>query len=167
MEDFLIRECCNTECPTKRGLPARIGEIFNKRFDPSADEIYWTHSLKCVPTNDKDIKNQWEACAGLCKDYLMKEIQLIPAESLVLIPVGRYPLTLCRHLLEGRSLSDVDVITEYMQAHASPDSEKPFNFNEKRVLVFPFIHPSNRNRNLKGLAGIEKRFAEKIREMNH
>jgi hypothetical protein len=57
-----------------------------------------------------------------------------------------------------------------MQAHMSPDSEKPFNFNEKRVRVFPFIHPSHREQVLKphgDLAEIEKSFAQKIREMNY
>jgi len=166
MEDYLIRECCNIECPTKGRLPARIREIFNKRFDPSADEIYWTHSLKCVPFKDEDINKEWNASAPHCKDYFTREIQLIPSECLVLIPVGRYALTLCRQLLEGWPLSNVVPIAEYMQAHASPDSEKPFNFNDKRVRVFPFIHPSHREQVLKGhesLADIEKSFAETIR----
>jgi len=165
MEDYLIRECSNIECPTKGGLPARIREIFNKRFDPSADEVYWTHSLKCVPFKDEDINKEWKACARFCKDYFRREIQLIPSECLALIPVGRYALTLCRHLLEDWPLSNVGIV-KYMQAHVSPDSEKPFNFNEKRVLIFPFIHPSHRSQNLKryeGLADIEKRFAETIR----
>jgi uracil-DNA glycosylase len=166
MEDDLIKECREQ----KGVVPKRIGEIFAKGFDPSADEIYWTHSLKCVPTNDKDIKNEWEPCAEFCKDYFMKEIQLIPSEPLVLIPLGNYALALCRHLLEGRPLSNVGGITEYMQAHASPDLKEPFNFNGKRLLVFPFIHPSHREELLKryeGLAEIEKRLAEKIRKMNH
>ena len=168
MEDYLIRECRSVECPTKGRLPARIREIFDKRFDPSADEIYWAHSLKCVPISDRDITKQWKACAPVCKDYFKREIQLIPSECLVLIPLGNYALTLCRHLVEGPDtpLSDVGGIVKYMQAHVSPDWQKPFTFPEKRVLVFPFIHPSNRNRNLKrheGLADIEKRFAETIR----
>jgi hypothetical protein len=63
-------------------------------------------------------------------------------------------------------LSNVIRITEYMQAHESPDWEKPFNFNQKRVHVFPFIHPSHLSQNLKryeGLRDIEKSFEETIR----
>lgn len=166
MEDDLIKECREQ----KGVVPKRIGEIFDKGFDPSADEIYWTHSLKCVPTSDKDIKNRWKACAPFCEGYFMREIQLITSECLVLIPLGGYALTLCMHLLKGCPLSNVVPITKYMQAHASPDSEKPFNFNGKRVYVFPFIHPSYHEVWLKDkpvLRGIEECFAERIREMNH
>jgi len=166
MEDFLIGECRG-----KKGVvPARIREIFGKEFDPRTDEIYWTHSLKCVPTSNEDIKNDWEPCAEFCKDYFMKEIQLILSERLLLIPLGNYALTLCLHLRDGRQMSDLISITEYMKLHASPDVEEPFNFNGKRLLVFPFIHPSYREVWLDKdpvLRGIEERFAEKIRKMNH
>ena len=162
MEDYLIKECRE-----KKGVvPARIGRIFAKGFDPSVDEVYWTHSLKCVPISDRDITKQWKTCAPLCKDYFMREIQLISSEGLVLIPLGRYALALCRHLLEGRPLSNVGGIVKYMQGHVSPSWQKPSSFPEKRMLVLPFIHPRHREQVLKlheGLADIEKSFAETIR----
>jgi hypothetical protein len=73
MEDYLIKECRER----KGVVSAGIGRIFAKGFDPSADEVYWTHSLKCVPFKDEDIDKEWKACAPLCKDHFKREIELI------------------------------------------------------------------------------------------
>jgi uracil-DNA glycosylase len=171
MENYLIKECSNIEPPKRRsGLPARIREVFDKKFNPTTDEIYWTHSLKCVPDSNQDIKkdDMWVKCAQACKGYFKREIELIPSESLVLIPFGNYALALCRHVLQNTPLSDTEGITKYMRERATPDSqEKKFL---GRVLVFPFIHPSHRRQHLKRqpcLAKIEESFVKKIREMNY
>jgi hypothetical protein len=161
IEEQLIKECRER----KGVVPARIGRIFDKGFDPSADEVYWTHSLKCVPSSNQDINREWNACALICKGHLKREIELIPSESLVLIALGNYALALCRHVLEGTPLSNPRGITKYMQERASPDSQE-IRFLEKRVLLFPFIHPSHGAQVLEEhrcLAEIEKSFVEKIR----
>jgi hypothetical protein len=57
-------------------------------------------------------------------------------------------------------------IVKYMQGHVSPSWQKPFTFPEKRMLVFPFIHPRHREEVLKryeGLADIEERFARRMK----
>jgi uracil-DNA glycosylase len=172
MEKTLIEECSQG----KGVVPHRMVEILGKGFDPTDGKVYWTHSLKCVPESNQDIKKQWNRCAPLCKEHFKREIEAIPLETLVLIPFGNYALALCRHLLEGTPLSSPKGIMRYMrrtyenmQEHTSPDSQEK-RFLGKTVLIFPFVHPSHRTQHLKrygSLDEIEKCFVKKIREMSN
>jgi uracil-DNA glycosylase len=172
MEETLIEECSQG----KGVVPHRMAEILGKGFDPTDGEVYWTHSLKCVPKSNQDIKKQWNDCAPLCEEHFKREIEAIPSETLVLIPFGNYALALCRHLLQETPLSSPKGIMRYMrrtyenmQEHTSPDSQEK-RFLGKRALVFPFVHPSHRKQHLKrcgSLDEMEESFVKKIQEMNY
>jgi len=169
IEEFLINECACNSTPKKGGLPAKIREVFNKRFDPATSEIYWTHSLKCVPRSDQDINREWEKCAHVCKDHFNEEVALIPSKRLTIIPLGNYALALCRHLFEGEPLSSTRGIMRYISTMIA---EKEVSFREKKIFLFPFIHPAHhekvlRRHDRKGIVrDREKEFIERIRQMD-
>lgn len=148
IEEYLIGECASNLPPkNKRGVPYRMREIFGKKFNPKTDEIYWTHALKCVPAkSNKDIINEWENCALSCIKHFKNELNLIPSKKLVIIVFGNYALTLCKHVFKEKRLAYAKGIVKYIR---EIDLEKKFYFGEKEIFLFPFLHPSNRNRLLK------------------
>ncbi|MBD3190468.1 MAG: hypothetical protein GF308_07480 [Candidatus Heimdallarchaeota archaeon] len=50
------------EYKTQESSPINsIQKIFEKTFNPTTEEIYWTHALKCVPRkSDKTIQKEWK-----------------------------------------------------------------------------------------------------------
>ena len=167
VEEFLISECLK-EPDNKRTPIIRIKDIFNrKKFNPATDEIYWTHTLKCIPKeSDKGIHKAWRNCASTnCVKHFKNEIKLIPSRNLIVIPMGNYALTFCRHILEDYPLKKVTNILDFIEKY---DFKKEYSFNEKKIFLFPFVHPSKRDMVLKNkdhIKDIEKKFIEKIREL--
>jgi uracil-DNA glycosylase len=162
IEDLLIRQCKEMTGV----VPPRLGKILGKGFDPTVGKVYWTHSLKCVRNPDQDIRKEWKDAAPLCERHFKREIQLIPSQRLILIPLGNYALALCRHLLEDTPLPNPKGIVRYIKDHASPDFQEK-GFLGKKVLLLPFIHPSHSEQHLKRqprLREIEKSFVKKIGE---
>lgn len=147
IEEFLISECVSKCTPkNKVGLPYKVREIFNKSFNLTTDEIYWTHALKCVPGTDRDISKQWEKCSYFCVEYFKNELNLIPSKKLAIIIFGNYALALCRHVLEDKQLNHTEGIIKYIK---TTDPKKRFSFGEKEISLFPFIHPAHREQVLK------------------
>jgi len=165
VEEFLISECLK-KIDNKATPINRVKSIFRKdKFNPTTDEIYWTHALKCIPKeSDKGIHKAWKNCTSSnCVKHFKNELKLIPTRNLIVIPMGNYALTLCRHVLEkNHSLKKVGGISEYIRTF---DIEKRYQLNEKEILLFPFLHPSNRNRNLDDkIKSNEEKFSEEIRD---
>jgi len=147
IEEYAIYECGSNPNPNRVGIPHKIREIFNKRFDLKTDEIYWTHALKCVPMKeDTDIIKEWRMCAFWCVNHFKNELNLIPSKQLIIVAIGNYALTLCKHILEGEKLSHTEGIIQYIR---NIDLEKKFHLGEKEISLFPFIHPSKREMILK------------------
>ncbi|MEX2723142.1 MAG: hypothetical protein Q6367_004550 [Candidatus Freyarchaeota archaeon] len=141
-EKFLICECLNSE-PSGTSPINKMVEIFGKNFDPSKDEIYWTHALKCVPMkSDTEIKNLWKYCAPHCVKHFKNELNLIPPKKLAVIAIGRYALALCRYVLQGEPLLCTEGIIKYIK---TTNFEKNFSFfGGKKIFLYAFIHPSKR-----------------------
>lgn len=165
VEECLISECLK-EQTNKRTPINRIKEIFNReKFNPTNDDIYWTHALKCIPKeSDEDIHKAWKVCASSnCIKHFINELKLIPSKKLIIIPLGNYALTLCRHILEKNYLlNKVSGILEYIRDFDVENDNK-----DKEVLLFPFVHPSKRDMVLKNREHIknkEKKFIDKISE---
>ena len=80
--------------------------------------------------------------------------------------MGNYALTLCRHIFEkDYPLRKVGGISKYIRDF---NVENTFSFEDKKILLFPFLHPSNRNRNKdEKIEDNEEKFSEKIREIQH
>jgi len=149
MEELLIKQCSEG----KGVLPRKLARIFGC-FNPQQDEIYWTHALKCVSLCGHDINKEWEECAEFCKEHFREELNLIKPKAV--IAIGRYPLTLCKHLLQGEELGRVEKIVKYI-LEARPDGRLP----GREMRLFAFIHPSNENRVKAGKTEEER---EKIKE---
>ncbi len=167
VEDFLISECLK-EPDNKRTPINRVKNIIKKeKFNPTTDEIYWTHALKCVPKeSDEDIHKEWKGCASSnCIKHFINELTIIPSKKLIIIPLGNYALTMCRHILEkNHPLENVSGILEYIRTF---NINKKFPFKDKEILLFPFVHPSKRDMVLKNREQIktkEKGFIDKIKE---
>jgi uracil-DNA glycosylase len=169
-----IEEKLIEQCREGKGIvPHRIADILSpattsqsRGFDPTGGESYWTHCLKCIPDSDEDIRNpkHWNDCAPLCERHFKREIQLIPSETLVLIPLGNYALAMCRHLSEDMPWPDPKGITKYIRTHVRAGSEE-VTLHGKRVRMYPFLHPANRARNLTGdLRKIEESFENEIQK---
>ncbi len=86
-------------CEGIGSLPARtmMGQILHvigRKFDVMDDQVYWTHSLKCAPEDDRDIsrvrKNEWSKCAPSCINHLRSELRAIHGPDLLVITFGRY-----------------------------------------------------------------------------
>jgi len=167
MEDYLLVGC--GEVGPKGNNPInKIVKIFCHNFNPSTDEIYWTHALKCVPrTNNQQINSDWGESSKCCKQYLINELKLLPAKELMIVAMGNYALALCLHILMNRSLFNVRGIMKYIR---EVDINKSFTLGGKRVFLYPFIHPSKREMVLKRwdhdgkVAKKEEEFIRKIRK---
>jgi len=143
----------------------RIKEIFQcKRFDPSTGDIYWTHALKCLPTECNDeINGIWKKSAPLCVEHFKNELDLIPSKKLTVIAFGGYALAMCLHVLDCQPLVDSQRIMKYI---TTPGIEKPFKYDHKEVTLFPFLHPSYRTVHANDRIKMrEQQFADEIQEM--
>jgi len=167
MENFLINDCLNSQASGTSPVNKMI-EIFGN-FDPSADEIYWNHALKCVPTTrDEDIKKEWAECAPLCANHFKEELRLIPSRGLAIIAFGNYALALCRHVLEDEPLSHTRGIMKHIR---STDVQWNLSLGGKEISFLPFIHPSNCNRVLRQhdkngeVKRKQEEFVERIRQL--
>jgi uracil-DNA glycosylase len=160
IEKKLIQDCLK---PTKRKttVPHRLNEIFGAPFNPSSSPVYWTHALKCLPKeSNQQISEDWTWCALNCVNHLKKELTNIPGSHLAVITIGNYALSLCRHLLEGVSIPRRPKgIMDFIRYH---NPSRVFRFVEKKIQLFPFIHPSNRQRNLSHDKGGEIEAKEKL-----
>ena len=167
VEEHLICEC-QKERSNKKTPINRVKDIFDiDKFNPTTCEIYWTHALKCIPKeSDEEIHKAWKNCASTnCVKHFINELKLIPSKNLIIIPMGKYALTLCRHVLEDYPLKKPTNILDFIEKY---DFKKEYSFNEKKILLFPFVHPSKRDMVLKNkdhIKDMEKKFIEKIREL--
>lgn len=141
IEDYLICECLSAK-PLGASPINKMVKLFGN-FDPSKDEVYWTHALKCVPMeSDAEIRNFWKYCATCCVEHFKNELNLIPSKKLAVIAIGRYALALCRHVLQGKSILRTEGIIEYIK---TTNFEKNSSFFEgKEIFLYAFIHPSKR-----------------------
>ena len=174
MKQFLQSECYQKRFESrrlnKRGIPYAIRNIFGgDRINLESDEIYWTHALKCPPIeNNNEIKNKWNDCAPFCFKYLRKEILLLPADEIKLITFGGNALSICLTAINSRPEPKKIEIIEFIKNYQF----EPINFGGKTFHLFPFIHPSNRNRvpspkkplDRKEIEEKEKKFIKEIRE---
>lgn len=120
----------------------RIRQIFQKEFDPSTSDIYWTHALKCLPIqSDKEIDDHWEKSAPLCVKYFKEELDLTPSRKLIVIAFGGYALAMCLHVLDGGPLVDSQRVTEYIKTCSI---DRTFPYGDKDVSLFAFLHPAHR-----------------------
>ena len=144
-EEKLIEYCIGTKSPQYNSPIKRTLEILNrKKFDPTKEDIYWTHALKCPPIrDDKEIKDNWIGCAQYCVNHFKEELSLIPSEKLIIIPMGGFATTLCNYIFDNKSLNTKVKIINYI---ADLKEVKKFRYQKKEIIVAPFIHPSNRNR---------------------
>jgi len=169
MERGLI-EACQKSRGSGTSPVNRLIRIFGKNFSPAADEIYWTHALKCLPLmSDKDIQRIWKRSAPSCAEHFKAELDLVPSRELVIVSLGGYALALCRYVLQEKPLDSVERVTEYIKV---ADTERRFVRGDKEVFLFPFLHPANRERVLKQLdedGGIQRReeyFTRRIQQLN-
>lgn len=143
----LIRECGNRE----GRLPKGIGEIFDRAFNPETDDIYWTHSLKCIPRTNRDIRKEWKVCSPNCVNHLKSEFSIIAgataSNELMVITVGRYALAMCRHIFEGADIDPPGKLLDYICE--TDDGGRIHHFEGKVIRLFPFVHPSYRKPVLK------------------
>jgi|GEM_PF-2235585 len=116
-------------------------------FDLEADHVYWTHALKCIPTRDSHIGSHWKSCASCCVNHLKEEIDAIPAKEIAIIAVGRYAVSMCRHLLFGETLMVPNITTAIRESGEPKPIEYSSDTEKKSVYLTCFLHPANRNRN--------------------
>jgi hypothetical protein len=167
IEKFLVKQCSGQEKTRKGNIPYFLIDLFGGYFNPARDEIYWTHSLKCIPTRNRDINNQWGKCSKVCSQHFRNELSLIlercQEKPLNVIAIGRYALTLCRRPDEPNR---IERIKEYLR-ETDPSGERLY-FQGKEMLLFAFIHPSKREAILKKceyrekIEEKERQFKEKI-----
>lgn len=75
MEKCLVEDCLNVKRKGTSPINKMI-EIFGKNFNPLSDEIYWTHTLKCIPIkSDKEIGKLWKKCASYCVNHFKNELR--------------------------------------------------------------------------------------------
>ena len=127
------------------GPLSKVREIFGK-FDPTADRVYWTHALKCVPVNsDRDINKEWRKAATRCETHLVEELRLLGASRLNIVAFGKYPLEMCLHLLDGQDIDQELSISEFMQSNRLPLSFR-YKFKDgmvKSIDLFVLTNPSS------------------------
>ena len=142
----------------------RIRQIFQRGFDPSTGDIYWTHALKCLPVqNDKEIDDHWEKSAPLCVKYFKKELDLIPSKKLMVIVFGGYALAMCLHVLDGGPLVNSQRVMEYIR---TCNIDRKFPYGDKEVSLFPFLHPAHRYAHADyGIEMRERQFVRRIRDV--
>ncbi|MEI8226627.1 MAG: uracil-DNA glycosylase family protein [Bacteroidota bacterium] len=150
MKNYWCNLLKSEEKPKKSSPIYLMKEIF-QNFDIYQNQVYWTHSLKCIPweTNDQ-IQQDWIFCAPYCSERLKEELDALPDNDLVIITVGAYALTLVLNIVEGRSLCEpvklkdyivrdkIPIIKEIPYGHVSDNKPK----KPKCVKIFPFYHPS-------------------------
>jgi uracil-DNA glycosylase len=147
----------------------RIKEIFQRPFDPSTGDIYWTHALKCLPTkSNNEISGHWEVSAPLCAKYFKNELDLIFSKKLTIIAFGGYALAMCLHVLDHGPLVNSQRIMEYIR---TCNIDEKFPYGGKEVSLFPFLHPSYRDPLLAQydkdhrIEMREQQFVDRIREI--
>ena len=75
-------------------------------FDPSQDEIYWTHVLKCPPLKDNsEFYRDYLGGAFNCFKHLKLELENIESEKYCVISLGEHSMVICAKILGMRSSS--------------------------------------------------------------
>lgn len=133
IEDALVEEVKNG----KGVVPRAICNILGKTFDVLEDEIYWTHSLKCIPTKNHE-NNQ--ASFKYCKDYLKREIALLPNLKKIMA-FGDFAFSCLVEISTSANRTDFpeklgDVIM------STSNGGCLLIFDSKKTEVYPFYHPS-------------------------
>ncbi|MBD3190469.1 MAG: hypothetical protein GF308_07485 [Candidatus Heimdallarchaeota archaeon] len=83
------------------------------------------------------------------------------AKRLIVISLGSYTLKLSLNVLADQKLTQKIKITKYIE---KIDPEKKFDFEGKTMHLYPFLHPSNRNRNVNPkIERQEQKFIKRIR----
>jgi len=121
-------------------------------FNPREGEIYWTHSLKCIPKRNDSIGGEWRRAGGFCHRYFQEELRLILESQrqrpglihkpLAVVGIGRYALTLCEHLLGEASLGSVIGIKKYIRG--LPPEGKRLGHEGEKYVCSPFSTPHTR-----------------------
>ena len=158
-----IEESLRRACQTGGGkLPRKMVEILGRTFDHVTDDVYWTHTLKCIPRrNNNQIHNEWVGCASQCIDHFKRELALIPVKELAVVTFGKYALTMCQHIFEDKPLTKIEKITQHFVSH-DPDQE--FIFAKKHIQLFPFIHPRYEEAHLNRLGKKGKQKRQKLKQ---
>ncbi len=89
IEQHLQDECLGRSDSSRRMIE-QINDIIGRKLDPFNDTVYWTHSLKCIPSRRKAIRVDWPECSVRCINHLRSELIAIPADELVIVALGRY-----------------------------------------------------------------------------
>lgn len=147
---------------TKRGTPkksnvlnlaARI--IDRDSFDPSSDEVYWTHALKCPPlaprkSKDATKSNQggnpsiikdWPEATKCREEFLKNEFETIQSPGFTIVAIGGCAYGLCRDALgmaPGKSIDAAMNDVANRKRLEIPDEP----FAGKTIALAPLIHPS-------------------------
>jgi len=159
IEDYLIGGCEEVG-PAGNSPVNKIVKIFCHNFSPSTDEIYWTHALKCVPqTSNHQIKSDWGGGSKYCEQHLINELKLLPNLEWI-VTLGKYAFKLIKRV--GRFNHEFPDGIKKVLAEVKNGQE--FLFQNRKLLVFPFLHPANENRNHTELTREnEKRLIQEIR----
>lgn len=145
-----LASLCSDAAPSPEELRkanplVKVAQIFG-RFDPTGDRIYWTHALKCVPTNgDRDINKEWRRAATRCGEHLREEFRVLGNSEVNLLAFGKYALEMCLAVLDGQDVDQELSISEFMQTNKLPIVYK-YRFKDgasKTINLFVFTNPSS------------------------
>ncbi|MHC1709619.1 MAG: hypothetical protein AB9819_04355 [Methanomassiliicoccales archaeon] len=123
---------------------SKVLQIFGP-FDPSSSRVYWTHALKCVPTNgDRDVNKEWRKAATRCREHFIGELKVLGKNELNVLAFGKYALEMCLNVLDGQDIDQELSISEFMQSVKLPLVYK-YRFKDgtvKNVNLYVFTNPS-------------------------
>jgi hypothetical protein len=75
-------------------------------YNPETSKTYWTHSIKCTPSNEilknDQIKKDWNLCSVQCIKNMKIELQQILTSTnspkIEIVAIGRYALAMCNSI---------------------------------------------------------------------
>jgi hypothetical protein len=148
-------------------VPKLLGTNY-LRFNPSKDEIYWTHILKCPPLNSNDeYYRDYMGGASYCIKHLKMELQNIKSDKFCVISIGKSSMVECAKIL-GINLPYNSIIKneEYQITNNSPlGSAKADWVGYKNIVQYAFIHPAARDpKSKKSLKYFEDPLFNEIRD---
>jgi len=117
-------------------------------IDLEQGEVYWTHTLKCVPTTDDQINKDGEDCLRSCIKHFQQELGFITQTELVIVPVGGWALRLCLSTIRASKspLHPPVRITRFIQKRDYQVKYRcAVNTTVETVFIVPFIHPAKQD----------------------
>jgi len=123
---------------------SKVAQIFGP-FDPSASHVYWSHALKCIPTNsDRDVNKEWRKAATKCREHFIGELKVLGKTDLNILAFGKYALEMCLNVLDDQDIDQELSISEFMQSVKLPLVYK-YRFKDgtvKNINLYVFTNPS-------------------------